>query len=345
MSHITIKQIAAEAGVSIGTVDRVLHNRGRVSKEKAELILNICRQCGYEQNVVGRAMAMQRKQQTVAVVINSKDRNSFAAKVYEGIEAAEEKIKDYNVTFLYRDVVQNTVEEQIAILNSLEEENLAGLIIKPIDTPMIRFRLSRFADKGTPIVLCTSDMESVKKLCYVGQNHYRDGRLMANTLSKLSGEALHILMIVGPLQTSARRARIDGFLSYMQEHQRNYEISGVCEVSYQQEEAYRMTLETLKKYPMANALYINSPDVAVCLKALKDYGEFRGLRFSFGHVEKVGPFIQNRELDFAIREVPFQHGYRAGEAMFRYLLNKEIPAMESCVFRGEVLFEENSSLI
>lgn len=33
MAKLTIKQIAAQAGVSIGTVDRVLHKRGRVSKE------------------------------------------------------------------------------------------------------------------------------------------------------------------------------------------------------------------------------------------------------------------------------------------------------------------------
>lgn len=41
MAKLTIKQIAAQAGVSIGTVDRVLHKRGRVSKETEALVLEI----------------------------------------------------------------------------------------------------------------------------------------------------------------------------------------------------------------------------------------------------------------------------------------------------------------
>ena len=57
----TIKMIAERAGVSIGTVDRVLHKRGRVSKETEALVLEICRKNDYAQNIVGKAMAMQRR--------------------------------------------------------------------------------------------------------------------------------------------------------------------------------------------------------------------------------------------------------------------------------------------
>ena len=82
MAKLTIKQIAAQAGVSIGTVDRVLHKRGRVSKETEALVLEICRKNDYAQNIEGKAMAMQRRARTVAVVVRALDMNRFAAQIY-----------------------------------------------------------------------------------------------------------------------------------------------------------------------------------------------------------------------------------------------------------------------
>lgn len=342
MGKLTIKQIAAQAGVSIGTVDRVLHQRGRVSKEKENLILEICRRDGYEQNVVGKAMAMQKSPRTVAVIINAKERNSFAAQVYEGLKTIEEEISDYSIKFIYHDLLVNTIEEQLEILRALEHVALAGLIIKPIESPMIQFCINKFSAKGIPVVFCTSDIAAADKLCFVGQNHYRDGRLMANAATKFSHEPLRVLMIVGPLQTSARKARIDGFLSYMKSHEKAFEICNVCEVSYHRDEAFQKALEALQKYPEANALYINSPEIEPCIEALQAYEKFEGLRFCFGHQQKVGPLVAGGKLDFAIAELPFQHGYRSGEVMFKYLLNKEVPIQDRCIFNGQILLEENS---
>ena len=46
----TIKEIAELAGVSRGTVDRVLNNRGSVNRETAEKIRAIIKQLGYKPN-------------------------------------------------------------------------------------------------------------------------------------------------------------------------------------------------------------------------------------------------------------------------------------------------------
>jgi LacI family transcriptional regulator len=50
-SKIRIKDIAEKAGVSIGTVDRVLHNRGDVRSETREKILQIVKEMGYTPNL------------------------------------------------------------------------------------------------------------------------------------------------------------------------------------------------------------------------------------------------------------------------------------------------------
>ena len=45
--NVTIKDIARLAGVSVGTVDRVLHNRGRVSPKTLEKIMAVLKKNGY----------------------------------------------------------------------------------------------------------------------------------------------------------------------------------------------------------------------------------------------------------------------------------------------------------
>lgn len=341
MASITIKQIAAEAGVSIGTVDRVLHNRGRVSEQNKARILDICRRYNYAQNIVGKAMAMQRKHRKIAVVINAESQNSFSAQIYTGVRAIEEEVKDYNISFEYYDLCKNTVEEQVGILTRLEQQELAGIIIKPVDNPLVRMHLEILAEKGIPVVLCTSDMDIPGKLCFVGQDHYRDGRLMANVLCKIHDGPLNILMLVAPLQTHARKARIDGFLSYMREHKKPFHVCEICEITQSGQNACAKIISALKAYPEAQALYINTTEIEPCIQALDSYGQFQGLRFCFGHQKRVGPYIHQGKLDFAIGEFPFQHGYRAGEAIFKYLLSQEMPSPSNCVFHGNVLLEEN----
>ena len=56
---VTIKQIADLCGVSRGTVDRVLNNRGNVKPEKRELILEMAKKLHYRPNPAGKALAAQ----------------------------------------------------------------------------------------------------------------------------------------------------------------------------------------------------------------------------------------------------------------------------------------------
>lgn len=57
----TIKDIADLAGVSRGTVDRVLNNRGAVHPKTAEKIMEIVRALDYRPNKAGLALAAQKK--------------------------------------------------------------------------------------------------------------------------------------------------------------------------------------------------------------------------------------------------------------------------------------------
>ena len=343
MNKITIKEIAEKAKVSIGTVDRVLHNRGKVNGETERQIRKICAEYGYESNIIGKAMSMQKKERVIAVVINSSKRNVFSSIVHEGLEKRAKEIADFNVRFEYYDYFENSVSEISDILDAVYEKEISGLIIKPLDSPIIKYKLGKFIDiKKIPVVTCTSEIAGVNSICYVGQNHEKLGRLMANTLCKIShDDVMKVIVVVGPLSSAARRAKLEGFLNYLEESGRKYEVCNICEVPYDDDEAYEMALNLLERYPEANAIYMHSPQLPPCVKAICDYGKFNGVRFTFGHSSYVGEYIRSGLIDFAIYEDPYDQGYVAADVMFNYLLNGIVPENREYVLDGVIAFEEN----
>ena len=60
MKTYRIKDIASMAGVSAGTVDRVLHNRGRVSEEALKKVKKALKKIDYQPNLIARSLASKK---------------------------------------------------------------------------------------------------------------------------------------------------------------------------------------------------------------------------------------------------------------------------------------------
>ena len=58
---ITIKEIAEIANVSVGTVDRVIHNRDGVSKKTRDRVQKILTTQNFKINNIARSLAMKKK--------------------------------------------------------------------------------------------------------------------------------------------------------------------------------------------------------------------------------------------------------------------------------------------
>lgn len=61
MTRVTITDIAERAGVSAGTVDRVIHKRGEVAAKTREKVLQIIREMNYEPDIFGQHPGFKKK--------------------------------------------------------------------------------------------------------------------------------------------------------------------------------------------------------------------------------------------------------------------------------------------
>ena len=132
---VTIKQIADLCGVSRGTVDRVINERGNVKPETKELVLSMAKELGYKPNPAGKALSARKKNPVVGVVISSEG-NPFFDDVIRGIKLAAEKYEIYGLKVIWKNMRGYDVKSQHEIMEELKDK-VNALIINPVNDPVI----------------------------------------------------------------------------------------------------------------------------------------------------------------------------------------------------------------
>src|SRR5690554_4336048 len=97
MKQVRIKDIAEKAGVSIGTVDRVLHNRGEVAAETRKRVLAIARELHYQPNILAQALTAKKQYHLAALLPQSSSDNVFWTLHPQGIEKAIKSLRPFYV--------------------------------------------------------------------------------------------------------------------------------------------------------------------------------------------------------------------------------------------------------
>src|SRR5688500_9633367 len=95
--NIRIKDIARLAGVSKGTVDRVLHKRGRVSEQAYQRVMKVLEEIDYKPNLIARTLSSNKNYKIIALLPNP-EADEYWAQTREGIQQAEAEWAYYNIS-------------------------------------------------------------------------------------------------------------------------------------------------------------------------------------------------------------------------------------------------------
>lgn len=185
VKNVRIKDIAQLSGVSVGTVDRVLHNRGRVSDEALKKVLAVLDQIDYKPNVIARTLGSS-KIYRIAAVIPDPGQDPYWASSKSGIDEAQAEWTRYGVVIepyffdLYEKKSFNEVAQRIV------NDPPDGILIAPIFYHETLPFFKRFQAIGIPFVLFNTNIEQVPSLSFIGQDLYQSG--------KVGGELMHLAL-------------------------------------------------------------------------------------------------------------------------------------------------------
>lgn len=173
---VRIKDIALNANVSTGTVDRVLHERGKVSKKVKERILKIIKEMNYEPNLMARALGSS-KTYRFAALIPDEQYDSYWHAPRMGIMKAEKELKQYGVEVKYFPFNPYNADSFIENARQISEQSVDGIILSPIFYREILPFLEQWKKENIPFVLFNTHIADYSPLSYIGQDSYQSGYL------------------------------------------------------------------------------------------------------------------------------------------------------------------------
>ncbi len=335
----TIKEIAALAGVSRGTVDRVLNHRGAVNPQTEEKILEIAQALDYKPNKAGIVLAAQKRKLKIGVVLLGLN-NPFYDEVLRGISKKAAELESYNCTVIVKQT-DVSLKEQLLAIDELMAEEINGLALSPYNDNAVRRKIDELYEKGIPVVTLNTDIENSKRIAYVGSNYYLSGQTAAGLMRLITSGQIYIGIISGSSDILCHTERIAGFKSIIKDYP-NIHISATIMNQDDEFESYEMTARLLKEHPEVNALYFVAGGVYGGCRAVIASGRQYDIKvITYDMVETTKNMIEQGLIAATICQQPLLQGSKPLDILFENLTTGNSPQSEYNYVDVDIRIKEN----
>lgn len=324
----TITEIAKHAGVSIGTVDRVLHNRGYVKQETRERVEKACEELHYEPNRVAQGLAVRKKKLKFLFMIPKTQYSPFFIPVRESAEKKAKSLEAYAAT---TDIVEypDNSDEENKLLKSLKKTigEYDGVCITGSTSPINDLIIEEQKRRDLPLVFYNSRLDGVEHLAYVGCDYIASGRLAAGLAAMAGGEDAKICFFTeyDSIKESATE-RIRGFSNEMNSRYPDMELLGKWSIALDREQNRRAVREMLTKYPETNVVYVINPrDYDICRLIAAEDSEHKIRIITNDLVAVQYEMFHKGMITATICQEPEKQGKLSLEILFNYLAYGTVP--------------------
>lgn len=207
----TLKDIAAQLGISVSTVSRVLNDRPGINGKTRQRVIEAIKKYNYVPNSSAKSLVTS-KTKTVALIRKKRGENPFSEDYHErSIMGIEEEL----IKMGYHIITISVTEEDMLNANALlvvREKRCDGFILRgPSMKP--RFILD-LKSTGFPIVLFGNELAETEIDCTVCEN--RKGSYQI-TKHLINHGHKRILFLSGPPEWTSNRERSEGYKEALEE--------------------------------------------------------------------------------------------------------------------------------
>ena len=251
--YVSIKEVAARAGVSFQTASKVLNGGPvRVSPETAARIMEVAKELGYQPNTIARSL-VQRYTSTLGLV--APDATDVA--ISQISVAAEREARRQGHAMLVghlspggedgadivRTLIERRVDGVIAAAPQVEDDPKVAELLR---TYVPAVSLHSVPGGGVPVV---------------GSNHRETGRLATEHLLALGHRTIGT--ITGPFRRRVVRSRLHGYEDALRQAALEPEEDLVVEADWTPGRAAEATSLLLQRQPRITAIFVHNDTMAV----------------------------------------------------------------------------------
>jgi LacI family transcriptional regulator len=324
-----IKDIAELAGVSIGTVDRVLHNRGEVAEKTRENILRIVKDLDYSPNVIARALKSRKKFRFVSLLPEPTEDSAFWTKHPEGILKAMNDLEPFPIAF--SQVTFDLLDEKDFQNKSEKVFDLEpdGVILAPIFQTQATAFCNKLTKRGIPFVFIDGYLEDTDFLSYTGEDIFQSGRVAGQLVDMVTPAEKDILII--NIARNIRNVhhlskRMQGFISYFPQTGRNK--GNLISINIEDPVPLAISAELKKVFrinPDIGAIFVTGSKSYKIADCLESEGINSVNLIGYDLLERNVYHLKSGRIKFLIGQRPDEQTYKGVRKLFDYLSMDKIP--------------------
>lgn len=341
---ITIKDIAKEANVSEGTVDRVIHQRGGVSKKTEEKVRKVLNHHNFTVNPIASALAMKNKHHISVLIPAYHESDLFWKFPYLGIQKAEEEVKNFGVKitrFLYD---QYNPLSYYDAFTKLTETKPSAVIIVPNFSKETAELVQELELLNTPYLFLNIDIKGFNNLTYVGQDSYTAGYIAAKLMNSKNFKNSAFLIIKAKHHITKNNAvsdRIEGFNDYLIKNNINSKTKTLEIENLNNFIETKNTINSfLELHPEIKGVFVPSSRIHIIVDAIKQKYLEKLELIGFDNTPQNIKCLINGSVSFLISQKPFEQGYESIKICTDFLIHKK-PTAKKIYLPIDILIKEN----
>ncbi|MFA6968661.1 LacI family DNA-binding transcriptional regulator [Bosea sp. (in: a-proteobacteria)] len=264
-----IDDVAARAGVSTATVDRVLNQRPGVRAVTVQRVLKAASEIGYTIDDALPAGALRPLRLAFLLPAGT---NRFLGMVGRQIVGSQDQLASFNMRARV-DYIESFKPELLAQHLKKVGRDVDGIAFMALEHPTVREAVDWLADRGVPAVTLISDIANTRRVAYVGLDNRSAGRTAGYLLARFIGrKPAKVAMIAGSLSYRAHEEREMGFLHLFEDLFPQIQVVGLREGHDEEARNYRQTKTLLAQHPDLAGIYNIGGGPEGIARALKESG-------------------------------------------------------------------------
>ncbi len=333
----TIRDVAKLAGVSIGTVDRILHERGRYSKEASKKVWTAVKELDYKPNITARNLSMSKSFNMGVLIPFEHQGSGYWGSPLRGMLQAVKELDAYRANLSIFNFDRFNAKDFVKAAYEMLNKPLDGYLIAPVYTEQ-SLQIMSLITPQKPVVFFNSDLSGCTRLCYIGQNSFLSGQIAARLMRLLLKKSNYKTLLIRSNEANIHlenrtKGYIDNlgiFTKVVLYDEQEY---------YNKEKYYRMLDEHLNNE--IKGIFVTDASVF----RVADYLYDKGLKSKISLIGCDLTYenrirISNDQIDFLLTQRPVEMGYEAVNILYRKIILEEKIFIDK-IMPIDILTQEN----
>lgn len=345
--HLTIRRIAELAGVSTGTVDRYLHNRGRISPEALSAIESVLESQSYKCNLHTSAVAFKKTKKTLWIVVGipSSQKGEYWDRIKDGFDKAFAEYADISIKsqYVYFDQFNSlSCKEAFELIETLP---CSAVILGTTFVEETRHLCHQLDSKHIPYVFVDGHVSDTSPIaCYMADQP-TCGRLLARLLDEITPDRTEIAAMlpqrIGNTMSNNSTIRLEAFRSYFEEQGREKVLKELYFPVDKPDSIQTAVSAFLRENPKVRGIAVMISTVYLISDALHAAG-INGLKVGgYDVTDENTRCIKEGTLDFLINQHPETQSFNAVECLLHFLLYGAPDNTIKSLLPIDIVFKEN----